>query len=87
MEQRRDLRDKRGLVPKAGPTEGSYAEQRMEQLAKERKMYNVNHLGYYNGGVPQKGRGAKRGKAVGNIGRFHHPDTHNFLEYNHQDTN
>jgi hypothetical protein len=49
-------------------------------------MYNVNHLGYYNGGVPQKGRGAKRGKAIGNIGRLHHPDTHNFLEYAHQDT-
>lgn len=47
----------------------------------------MNHLGYYKGGVPKKDGGALRGKAVGNPGEFHTPETHNFLEYHHQDTN
>jgi hypothetical protein len=55
-------------------------------LKKEREKYNVNYLGYYQGGVPQKERGAMRGKSMGNAGEFHTPYIHNYLNYNHQDT-
>ena len=34
------------------PTRGSYAEYRMMELKRERDRYNVNHRGYYKGGVP-----------------------------------
>jgi len=78
MEQRRDMRDKRGLTPKDKPERGSYADQRLAQLRKERDKYNVNHLGYYNGGLPQKDRGTMRGKSMGNPGDFHSPQLHNF---------
>lgn len=71
MENRRELRDKAGLTQKATPLRGSYAEERLSQLKKEREKYNVNHLGYYNGGVPQKDRGAIRGKSLGNPGGIH----------------
>ena len=57
----------------------------MEQLAKERAKYNVNHLGYYNGGVPQPNRGPIRGKALGRPDQFHAPDLHNFLDFQHGD--
>ena len=46
------MRDKSGNVPKTSPERGSYAEQRLNQLKKERDKYNVNYLGYYKGGVP-----------------------------------
>lgn len=80
------MRDKRGMVPNESPTRGSYAEERLAQLKREREKYNVNHLGFYNGGVPQKNKGARRGKALGNTGEFHSPQIHNYLEYFHQDT-
>lgn len=73
LENRRDMRDKRGMVPNESPTRGSYAEERLAQLKREREKYNVNHLGFYNGGVPQKNKGARRGKALGNTGEFHSP--------------
>ena len=65
---------------------GSYAEERLAQLKKDRDQYNVNHLGYYQGGNPVKGRGPIRGKAIGNTGEFHTPQIHNYLNYNHQDS-
>lgn len=73
MDKRRDKRDKTGMIPKDKPVRGSYAEDRLNQLKKDREQYSVNHLGYYSGGVPQKGRGAIRGKALGNVGEFHSP--------------
>jgi len=73
MLYRRDNRDKSGLSPRTPPARGSYAEQRMRELAKERARYNVNDLGYYNGGVPRENRGSIRGDAVGEPGGFHSP--------------
>ena len=52
MENRRDMRDKRGVTPKESAARGSYAEERLQQLKKERDKYSVNYLGYYKGGVP-----------------------------------
>lgn len=86
LENRRDLRDKRGIVPNEKPTRGSYAEERLNQLRVERAKYNVNHIGFYAGGVPRKDSGARRGKSIGNTGEFHSPQIHNYLEYQHQDT-
>lgn len=86
MEQRRDKRDKSGMIAKEKPVRGSYAEDRLNQLKKDRAQYNVNDLGYYKGGLPQKDRGPIRGKAIGNVGEFHSPQIHNYLNYNHQDT-
>lgn len=71
MEHRRDLRDKRGVTPKDKPVRGSYAEERLGELKKEREKFNVNYLGYFKGGLPQKDRGAMRGKALGNPGELH----------------
>lgn len=73
LENRRDLRDKRGIVPNEKPTRGSYAEERLNQLRIEREKYNVNHIGLYKGGVPKKNGGARRGKSIGNTGEFHSP--------------
>ena len=78
-------RDARGEV-RTGPAPGSYAEQRMKDLAEQRKQYNVNHLGYYKGGVPQKGRGPIRGSALDGPGGFHEPVVHNRLNFFHPDT-
>jgi len=86
MDKRRDKRDKTGMVPKGKPVRGSYAEDRLNQLKKDREQYNVNYLGYYSGGLPTKNRGPIRGKAIGNVGEFHSPQIHNYLNYNHQDT-
>lgn len=83
LEYRRDLRDKRGIVPKDKPARGSYAEERLDMLKKEREKYSVNHLGYYEGGIPRKNSGPRRGKAIGNPGEFHSPQIHNFLNFNH----
>lgn len=74
------------MVKREQPERGSYAEERLEQLKKERAKYSVNHLGYYSGGVPRKDSGSLRGKAIGPIGNFHSPLVHNYLNYNHQDT-
>ena len=86
MEKRRDKRDKSGMVPKDKPVRGSYAEDRLNQLKKDREQYNVNNLGYYSGGIPKKDYGPVRGKSIGNPGEFHSPQIHNYLNYNHQDT-
>ena len=86
METRRDMRDKSGMVPRDKPVRGSYAEERLTQLKKDRAQYNVNHLGYYQGGLPRKNGGSLRGKSLGNPGEFHTPQIHNYLNYNHQDT-
>ena len=51
MEKNRKMRDKTGHVPGPQPLRGSYAEFRMKALEKEREKFNVNHLGYYNGGL------------------------------------
>ena len=84
LEHRRDLRDKRGQIqPAEKPSKDSYAHDRMQQLKVERGKYNVNHIGYYQGGVPKKGAGPRRGNAIGNVGEFHSPQIHNFLEHNH----
>ncbi len=45
----------------------------------------MNPIGLYRGGVPQKGRGAIRGTAIGKPGEFHSPKTHNFLNFYHPD--
>lgn len=73
MENRRDKRDKTGMVPKDKPVRGSYAEDRLSQLKKDREQYSVNHLGYYSGGLPKRDAGAIRGKSLGNPGEFHSP--------------
>ena len=86
MENRRDKRDKTGMIPKDKPVRGSYAEDRLKQLKKDRNQYNVNPLGYYQGGVPRKNSGTIRGKSMGNPGEFHSPQVHNYLNYNHQDS-
>lgn len=87
MTNRRDLRDKSGLTPRRKPSRGSYAEQRIAELKKEREKYNVNDLGYYNGGVPRAHRGSVRGDSLGEAGTFHSPQIHNFLNFNHSDSN
>ena len=86
LERRIDQREKDGLVHDNKAARGSYEEERLAQLQKEREKYNVNHLGYYKGGVPQKNRGPIRAKSLGVPGNFHSPQVHNFLNYNHQDT-
>jgi len=79
-------RDNRGQVsPRTKPARGSYAEQRIKELQKERAKYNVNDLGYYNGGVPRANRGTIRGSALDAPGGFHSPVIHNFMNYNHND--
>jgi curved DNA-binding protein CbpA len=73
MTLRRDKRDRSGVIPKDKPARGSYAEDRLNQLKKDREQYSVNQLGYYKGGLPNKGKGPIRGKALGNPGEFHSP--------------
>lgn len=48
--------------------------------------YNVNDLGYYNGGVPRANRGSLRGTSIGEPGAFHSPQLHNFMHFNHVDS-
>ena len=81
-----DMRDASGNPPAKAPSAESYAAERMAELAQQRKHYNVNHLGYYSGGIPQKGRGSIRGNALGNPGDFHTPEVHNFLQNYHADS-
>ena len=77
-------RDARGEV-RSAPKPGSYAEVRMKELAEQRKQYNVNHIGYYRGGLPQKGKGDIRGSALGSPGTFHSPKIHNRMNFHHPD--
>lgn len=86
MNYRRDLRNKHGMTARSAPARGSYAEQRIQELKKERAKYNVNDLGYYNGGVPRANRGSLRGDALGEAGAFHSPQIHNYLNFNHPDS-
>ena len=79
-------RDETGNVPVSAPAPGSYAETRLAELKQQREQYNVNPIGLYRGGVPQKGRGAIRGTAIGKPGEFHSPKTHNFLNFYHPDS-
>ena len=79
-------RDASGNVPAAAPAEGSYAEQRLAELKAQRAQYNVNDIGFYRGGVPQKGRGALRGPSMGVPGEFHQPNFHNYLNFYHPDS-
>jgi hypothetical protein len=79
-------RDSRGVSPRSKPARGSYAEQRLAELKKERAKYNVNDLGYYNGGVPRENRGTVRGASIGEPGGFHSPQIHNFMNFNHSDS-
>jgi len=46
----------------------------------------VNHLGYYNGGVPRYNRGSIRGEAGGEAGSFHSPQIHNYKHFAHPDS-
>lgn len=85
-EFRPDMRDAAGNTPRTKPSTESYAAERMAELAEQRKMYNVNPLGYYSGGLPQPGRGPVRGSSLGNPGEFHLPQVHNALNNFHQDS-
>lgn len=76
---RPDLRGEDGHLPADAPKKGSYAETRMRELKEQRDMYNVNYLGYYKGGLPQKDRGPLRGEALAPPDWFHQPDVHNHL--------
>lgn len=78
-------RDASGNVPTAAPAKGSYAETRLAELKEQRKQYNVNDLGFYRGGVPQKRSGSVRGSALGAPGDFHDPKIHNFFNFYHPD--
>jgi len=52
----------------------SYAAQKQEILKEERKKFNIDEFGRFKGGVPQKGKGAIRGSALGSPGSMHDPD-------------
>ena len=84
---RPDKRDAAGNTPvrKNDPT--SYAAERLAELKQQRLKYNVNDLGYYRGGLPQRGKGPVRGNALGRPGDFHQPMVHNHLENYHQESN
>ena len=82
----RDGRDKSALSPRQR-SRGNYAEKRMAELKQERDKYNANNLGYYNGGVPRSNRGPIRGDAMGRPGVFHSPQIHNWMNYQHGDSN
>lgn len=77
MKLHRENRERSGHVPTPQAARGSYAEYRLKQLEKERKMFNVNHLGYYNGGLPFKKGGNTRGNAMGPPGTPHNSTLHN----------
>ena len=77
MEANRKNRDRSGQVPGPVPMQGSYAESRIQDLEKERRKFNVSHLGYYNGGLPQKERGNIRGSALDSPGKNHIATVHN----------
>lgn len=80
-----DARDESGNVSRTAPAKGSYAETRLAELAEQRKQYNVNHIGFYRGGVPGKNRGAIRGTSMGVPGEFHQPKVHNHYNFWHPD--
>lgn len=65
--------------------ESSYAQRRKEELAMERKRFNVDVYGRYRGGLPRPNNGSVRGDALGNPGEFHDPTVHNMLTENNMD--
>lgn len=79
------VRGKDGQTFKEKSRAGSYAEKKLQFLADERKKYNVDYLGRYRGGVPQKGKGNMRGSSLGAPGSFHEPGLHNDLQDQHPD--
>ena len=81
-----DKRDAAGNTPISTPAKGSYAETRLAELKEQRKMYNVNDLGYYRGGVPNPNSGTRRGDALARPGEFHTPELHNFYNNYHADS-
>jgi len=85
MEMKRKMRDRSGRVPGPQPMRGSYAEHRIKHLEKERAKFNVNHLGYYNGGLPQKHKGGIRGSALGQPGEPHNSHIHNRMVRNERE--
>ena len=85
-EMRPDKRDSAGNTPVKAVDPTSYAAERVAELREQRKKYNVNDLGYYRGGLPQRDKGAVRGSALGNPGDFHQPRVHNHLENYHQES-
>ena len=85
LEKGRAKRDKTGHASRDSPKRGSYAEFRMRELEEMRKKFNANHLGIYDGGLPQE-RGYARGKSVCPPGYFHSPDIHTTQEPRHQDS-
>ena len=86
INDRRQNRDNSGVVKAPKPRRGSYAETRKEELSKEREKFNVNHLSYYKGGVPQKDRFNVRGKAIRPPGVFHEPEYHQEQTDHHPDS-
>jgi len=80
MEKNRKMRDATGHVPPPKPARGSYAEHRLKALEKERAKFNVNHLGYYKGGLPQKDMFTVRKGSLFAPGTFHDPEYHNLIE-------
>jgi len=82
-DKRNDLRDAAGNTPVQAVDPTSYAAERMAELKEQRQKYNVNDLGYYRGGLPQRDRGNLRGSAIGPPGEFHQPQVHNFIENYH----
>jgi hypothetical protein len=83
----RETRDAQGNIPQEKAKRGSYAELRRAELKAERKKYNVDHLGFYSGGLPSKDtRLPSRGGSLSVQGARHDIKHHNFLERNHQDS-
>jgi len=70
-------RDATANQVKPGPMKGSYAEYRLEKLKEWRKQFNVDDLGFYKGGVPNKNQGSIRGTAEAPPGVYHNPWYHN----------
>jgi hypothetical protein len=91
MEVQRGQRDKTGHMAREAPSKGSFEEKRKKELENMREKYNVNFLGYYRGGLPQKGKGRHRGnnksESLGSPGMFHPPAIHNWQDnYNPEAT-
>jgi hypothetical protein len=87
MNIQKGKRDKTGHMPVEAPAKGTFAAQRMKELREAREKYNVNFLGYYQGGLPQKKMGRIRrnnkGSSMGTPGEFHLPKQANFIDNYH----
>jgi len=84
MSVQKGMRDKTGHIPREAPPKGSFAERRKQELKEDRERYNVNFLGFYNGGIPVKNlenrRQSNKGKSMAMPGEFHHPRNANFVD-------